>query len=141
MASFKAVCSMKKALTLVVVVGILFSGWLVYARHEARRAEAKAAQAKRDAAYQAVLAQFQRSLQLGTSRADVRKYLDSQNTPYGERSWDIVQKIGEDPGDSYACDRWSVFVALKFNRLQGQKDPSPFDNLGSISIEKMGHCL
>jgi hypothetical protein len=132
---------MKKAVAVVVFVGVLFSGWLVYARHEARRAEARAAQAKRDAAYQAVLAQFQQNLRLGASRAEVRKYLDSQGAGYSESSWDIIQQIGQDPGGNFVCDRWSVFLALKFNHLKDQAEPSPFDNLSSISIEKRGHCL
>src|SRR5882757_11180495 len=99
---------MKKSVAAVGVGLALLSGCMLYAR--------RAAQVKRDAVYQIPLAQFQRGLRLGASRSEVRKYLDSQNAQYSD-TWDIAQKIGEDPGDSFVCDRWSVFIALKFNQL------------------------
>jgi hypothetical protein len=140
MTSFKAIGSMKKAVALVVVAGVLFWGWRVYARHEARVAEHRVAQAKRDAAYQIVLAQFQRDLQLGMPRSEVKKYLDSKQVSYFEWDWNIQSKIGEDPDpDSFACDRWSVYIDFHFEH--GQARPSEFDRLSGIGITRIGHCL
>jgi hypothetical protein len=132
---------MKKAIAVVVVAGVLLSGWLVYARYEARLAEAKAAQAMRDAAYQTVLAQSQRDLQLGMPRSGVKKYLDSKRALYvTDGNGDITQQIGQEPGDGLVCDRWSVYVDFHFNRAQGELEPSEFDHLSSIAISKIGHC-
>jgi hypothetical protein len=137
-----AACAMKKAVAVIVVAGVLLSGWLVYASHEARLAEAKAAQAKRDAAYQTVLAQNQRDLHLGMPRSGVKKYFDSRRVPYvTDGNGDIRQQIAQEPGDGFACDRWSVYVDFHFSRVQGELEPSEFDNLSSIAINKIGHCL
>jgi hypothetical protein len=62
---------MKKAIAVVVVAGVLLSGWLVYARYEARLAEAKAAQAKRDAAYEGVLTQVRKEVSIGTPQSEL----------------------------------------------------------------------
>ncbi len=133
---------MKKAIAVFVVVVVLLSGWLVYARHEARVAGTKAAQAKRDAAYQTVLAQNQRDLQLGMPRSGVKKYLDSRRVRYvTDGNGDIRQQIGQEPGDGFTCDRWSVYIDFHFSRVQGEFEPSEFDNLSSIAIQKIGHCL
>ena len=132
---------MKKVIALVVVAGILLSGWLVYTRHEERVAEHRAAQVNRDAAYQVVLAQFQRDLQLGLPRSGVKKYLESKHVQYSDWDWHIGTKIGEDPGDGFTCDRWGVYVDFQFNHIQGQLEPSEFDNLDSIAITRIGHCL
>ena len=132
----------KKVIAVGVFAGVLFSGWLVYVRHEARRAEARAAQVKRDAAYQVVLAQFQRDLQLGIPRSGVKKYLDSRRVPFATYgNGDITNKIGEEPGDGFVCNRWNVYVDFHFSRVQGESEASEFDNLSSIAIQKIGHCL
>ena len=98
--------AMRKAIVVVVVAGALLSGWLIYARQEARQAVYRAAQAKRDAAYQVVLAQYQRDLQLSTPRSGVKRYLDLKQVSYSEWEWTISTKIGDDPGDGFTCDRW-----------------------------------
>jgi hypothetical protein len=133
---------MKKVIAVVAIAGVLFSGWLVYARYEARQAEYRAAQAKRDAAYQVVLAQFQRDLQLGMPRSGVKKYLDSRKVLYTtDGNGDIRQQIGQEPGDGFTCDRWSVYVDLHFSRAEGEFEPSEFDHLSTVAIDKIGHCL
>jgi hypothetical protein len=133
---------MKKAIVVIVVAGVLLSGWLVYARREARLAEARAAQAKRDAAYQVVLAKFQGDLQLGMPRSGVERYLQSRRAPYvTDGNGDIRHQIGEEPGDGFVCDRWNVYVDFHFSRAQGELDASEFDHLTSIGIQKIGHCL
>jgi hypothetical protein len=133
---------MKKAIAVAVFAGLLFSGWLVYARYEARQAEHRAAQAKRDAAYQVVLAQFQRDLQLGMPRSGVKKYLDFSSVSYAtDGKGDLTHWIAQEPGDGFVCDRWNVYVNFHFLRAQGELEPSEFDNLSSIAIQKIGHCL
>jgi hypothetical protein len=132
---------MKKIIAVVVVAGALLSGWLVYARHEARLAEYRIAQAKRDAAYQVVLARFQRDLQLWMPRSGVKRYLDLKHVPYSEWESTIRTKIGDEPGDGFTCDRWGVYVDFHFHRTQDQLQPSEFDNLDSIAITRIGHCL
>lgn len=133
---------MKKAIAVAAFAGILFAGWLVYARYDARQTEQRAAQAERDAAYQVVLAQFQRDLQLGMPRSGVKKYLDSRRVPYATYgNGDITNKIGEEPGDGLVCNRWNVYVDFHFSRAPGELEPSEFDNLSSIAIQKIGHCL
>jgi hypothetical protein len=133
---------MKKAVAVTAFAGILLAGRLVYARYEARQAEHRAAQAERDAAYQVLLAQFQRDLQLGIPRSGVKKYLDSRRVLYvTDGNGDIRQKIGEEPGDGFVCNRWNVYVNFHFSSVQSELEPSEFDNLSSIAIQKIGHCL
>jgi type II secretory pathway component PulJ len=133
---------MKKLIAVVIVAGVLSAGWVVYEKHEVRRAVARATQAKRDAAYQAVLAQFQRDLQLWMPRSGVEKYLDSRSVFYTtDGNGDIQQKIGQEPGDGFTCDRWSVYVDFHFSRAQSESEVSEFDHLSSIAISKIGHCL
>lgn len=132
---------MRKAIVIVVVAGLLLSGWLVYARYEARQAVYRAARAKRDAAYQVVLAQFQRDLQLSMPRSGVKRYLDLKQVSYSEWEWTIRTKIADESGDGFTCDRWGIYVDFHFYRTQGQLEPSEFDHLDSIAITKIGHCL
>ena len=133
---------MKKAIAVAIFAGLLFSGWLGYARYEARQAEHRAVQAERDAAYQVELAQFQRDLQLGLPRSGVKKYLDSRKVSYATYgNGDLTHLIGQEPGDGFVCDRWNVYVNFHFSRAQGELEPSEFDNLSSIAITKIGHCL
>jgi hypothetical protein len=135
-------CSNKKAIAVAAFAGILLAGWLVYARYEARQAEHRATQAERDAAYQVLLAQFQRDLQLGIPRSGVKKYLDSRRVLYEtDGNGDVRQKIGEEPGDGFVCNRWNVYINFHFSRVQGELEPSEFDNLSSIAMQKIGHCL
>ncbi|MGB2604730.1 MAG: hypothetical protein WBC78_14120 [Candidatus Sulfotelmatobacter sp.] len=132
---------MRKGIAAVVVAGVLFSGWLVHARYKARLAESRTAQAKRDAAYQLVLAQFHRDVQLRMPRSGVKKYLDLKQVQYSEWEWNIRTKIGEDPGDGFTCDRWGVYIDFHFEPVQVQTEPSEFDHLSGIAITKIGHCL
>jgi hypothetical protein len=132
---------MKKAIAAVAIAGVLILAWQAWAKYEAWHEEAHVAQAKRDVAYQTELARFQGDLPLGMPRSEVDKYLDSRQTSYAKVAQDIDVNVGSDPGDGIVCDRWNVYVELHFSRLKKQTDPSPFDNLDSISIQRRGHCL
>lgn len=119
---------MKKNIALVAIFGVaLVSTWPVYS---------KIVQARRDAAYRAAIAPFQRDLRLGMTQTEVKKYLDSRQLKYfpvkfgGSDGWTYEIKIGEDPS-SLICD-WDVYVALEFG---------PDDNLKLIHIRKEGTCL
>jgi hypothetical protein len=90
---------MKKAVAILIGAGVVFSTWLLYSRHEARLADARATQATRDVAYKVALEEFQRDLPLGIPRSKVEGYLESRKFLYGKQSWDIDAMIGQDPGD------------------------------------------
>jgi hypothetical protein len=132
--------SIKKTLAVIAIVVVLFSAWLVYARHKSRLAEDRGAQAQRDAAYQATLVQIQQELPAGTRRDEVRKALQSRKMLSSETDKDIEVGIGQDPGDGLVCDRWNVYLDFRFEHPEAQIDPSPMDKLQSISIKKLGHC-
>jgi len=132
---------MRKAIAIVVAAGLLLSGWLVYATYEGRLAEHRAAQAKRDAAYQEQLDRFRHEAPLGMHRAEVRSYLDSKKVSYIQMNSSLAVKIGEDPADEWFCDRWYVYVEFRFSHLNGQTEPLPLDNLDGISIQRIGSCL
>lgn len=96
----------------------------------------KVGQARRNSSYRAAVARFQSDLPLGTSKAEVRKYLDSHNIQYyaatrgGSRVEAFEIKIGEDPG-GLVCEPWNVSVALEF---------SSEDVLRQIRIKREGTC-
>jgi len=107
---------------------VLVSIWLIGLR---------IGQSRRDSAYQKAVAQFQHGLPIGTTKVEVRKYLDSRNIQYfaatrgGSRVEAFEIKIGEDPGD-FVCEPWNVSVALEF---------SSADVLKEIHITRSGTCL
>ena len=127
---------MKKVIAVVFAVAILSSFWYLRSRTEAHNA-----QAQRDEAYQSRLQFFQRDLRLGTHRSEVQAYLEGKKVPYISMNSNFAVKIGEDPSREWYCDRWIVYIEFRFSRLSGQMDPSPFDNLDSISMLRIGQCL
>jgi hypothetical protein len=50
-------------------------------------------------------------------------------------------KLGEEPGDGFVCDRWTVYAEFEFTRAQPAVESSPADALNSISWKRIGHCL
>lgn len=132
---------MKRAIAAVAIAGVMVVVWQVWAKYEARRSESEAQQAKRDFAYQAELARFQRDLRLGIPRSEVKSYLNTQKVPYNEMQWDFEVRIGHEPSNEWFCDHFDVYIDMEFTHLKGQSDPSPFDNLDNISVRKRGTCL
>jgi hypothetical protein len=123
---------MRKALALALFVIALVSSWLVYS---------KVKQTRREVAYRAAIAPFQRDLHLGMSRTDVRQYLDARAVQYhrvqygGDEAATYQIKVGEEPAglfSSLVCDPWAVYIALEF---------SADDTLRDIHIKKVGTCL
>jgi hypothetical protein len=140
---------LKKFVVTSVIVIVALSAWLVNARLERAKHESETAQARREAAHRAALAPYQHNLPIGTPRADVDKYLASIRAipatapgelPTSGRSYQVL--IGEEPGDSFACDRWNVYVVMEFKSASDSRDiPLPADTLQRIHIEQAGHCL
>jgi hypothetical protein len=121
--------SMRKIIALTALgAAVLVSAWLICSR---------VAQARRDSAWRAAIVQFQRDLPIGTSKADVQRYLNARNIRYlaatrgGSRVEAYEIKIGEDPG-GLVCEPWDVSVALEF---------SSADVLKQIHISRSGTCL
>ncbi len=121
--------SMKKIVALSVFgAAVLVSVWAIGSRM---------AQSRRESAYRAAIAQFQRDLPLGTPRDEVQKYLDSRNIRYfvakrgGTRVEAYEIKIGEDPG-GLVCEPWDVSVALEFGSS---------DALSQVHLRRSGTCL
>lgn len=118
---------MKKFIVFAVLGIIAISAWLIYS---------KVTQARQDAAYQKTLSQFQRDLPTGTSRAAVKKYLDSRKIEYhlvghgGDEADSYEMEIGKEPGGLF-CEPWIVIVSLEFNSA---------DTLRNVQILKLGAC-
>lgn len=127
--SRQSVPVLKKAIVLATAAAVLVSAWLIYSR---------VVQMRRENPYHAALAEFQHVLPVGMSKADVRKYLDSQNLSYssvrrgGSDGDSYEMKIGEEPGDYLVCKAWKVYVALEFG---------PREILEQVHIRKEGICL
>src|SRR5260370_40643299 len=119
---------MRKIIVFAVLGATAVSAWLMCSR---------ITKARRETAYHAAIAPFQRDLTMGTPRADVKKYLDARNIDYhvvrvgGSEADTYEIKIGEEPG-SLVCEPWNVYVALDF---------SSEDTLRDIHIRRVGTCL
>jgi hypothetical protein len=116
---------MRKTIAVALFALALVSTWLVYS---------KVTQARRETAYRAAIAQFQRDLPVGTAREDVRKYLGSRKMDYhvaGSQADTYEIKIGEDSGN-LVCEPWNVYVALEFGAG---------DKLHDLHIKRVQTCL
>jgi hypothetical protein len=94
-------------------------------------------QARRNAAYDAAIAPFERDLKRGMAKETVEEYLHAHNLKYntvqvggspGER---IEIQIGEESGSLF-CDPWRVSAALELDQQA---------HLTDIHIVKTGTCL
>jgi hypothetical protein len=117
---------MKKGIAFVLFAVALL--WFAYS---------KVTQARREAAYRAAIAPFERDLAVGMDRAEVEKYLDLRKANYhavryGGSDADTYEiKIGEEP-DNFPCERWTVYIALEFNATE---------KLREVHVRKVGTCL
>jgi hypothetical protein len=123
------------ALAVGTLIAVL-SFWFIHSGIEARRT-----QVQRELAYQNQLQHFQRELRLGMPRSEVAAYLHSQKIQYNGIDQYFDVKIGEEPGGSIFCEKWVIYIEMGFSHLSGQTEPSPFDDLNSVSIRKIGTCL
>jgi hypothetical protein len=137
---------LKKIVAAIAIVVVVLSVWLVHSRLKQAKRESWA---RRDAAHRAALAPYLRDLPLGTSRADVDRYLASKNvrhfTVWGDRDTDGASyelSRSEEPGDGFACDRWYVSIGLEFKSSGGSRELAlPSDILREIHTKQIGHCL
>jgi hypothetical protein len=118
---------MKRRVVLIVVFGAaLISTWPIYSSIR---------QARRDAAYRAAIAPFQRDLRVGMPEAEVKRYLDSRHVEYypvrldGKDRLTYEIKVGRE--DSLICE-WNVYIALEFG---------PTNGLTEVHLRKIGTCL
>ena len=129
----------------VVILVVLFSVLLycgyVYRNLKVQSAAADRARAEVELGYQSRLAEYQRSLQIGTPRSEVLKYLDSRKILHnnGTRG-EITVDLGREP-DAFPCNYWSVNLSFEFAHVQRDAEPSPQDALTAISLQRIGHCL
>ena len=115
-----------RTVSVIVAVGLLlgFGAWSI---------QRQRAHQEREAFYRAALGELERDLKLGTPRAEVKKYLASRKLSYEEPSGEVLIKVGKEP--DLVCPP-TVYLDLQFNRLPQQAEPSPSDNLRSISITR-----
>ena len=131
---------MKKAVAIVAGAVLVISAVILVRRYEARRAHIRLAHEASAVMWNGFVRQFKDGVPLGTRRADVKKYLESQKWGYLDGR-DIMVKLGEEPGDGFACDRWTVYAEFEFTHAQPGVESSPPDALSSISWKRIGHCL
>jgi hypothetical protein len=67
----------------------------------------------------------------------VDRYLKTNGLQYQAKKSDGSNNsywisIGEEPGDGLVCNRWWVYIAVDF---------SATDDLASVHLQKIGHCL
>jgi hypothetical protein len=120
----------------IVVIGVAI--WFAHTRDVKDRQRAT---------HEAAVTPFQRDLPIGTSRADVEKYLESRGLKYSatwesaRRSWSDVVEVDKQASETGRCAK-STLVSLEFNSSgQSANDlPQPTDKLQHIYIESPGPC-
>ena len=137
-----------KVVAVMVAIAVLAASVDLFRRH--RRAQA--AQAKRDTFYAKVLEGYRLDLQPGMTRSQIKKYLESRHVQYGPilwrgsgNAWSYEFKIGEDPGDGWVCDHWTVYIGLDFDspvvETPETSDGLPTDKLTKVELHKLGTCV
>jgi hypothetical protein len=134
--------AMKKAsaIAIALLVTVCVSAGILYKKFEDRRSIAIAHLQTQFAMWDGTLARLQNDLPVGTSRADVTRYLDSHKLQYSVIGPRITVNLGQIPGDGFACDRWSGYISFEFRRL-GEAAKLPDAKLNGISLKKLGRCL
>lgn len=135
-----------RELIVVPLVIVLIFGLAVlrhyHLRAEEARARVQAQQAKRDAEYSKILLGYERKPPLGTTRLQVKSYLEAQKLSYSpsESDYSYALLIGREPGDGFVCDRWNVYIVFDFNTAAVVVGESEKDTLREIKLQKVGHC-
>lgn len=135
------------ALAIVIFAVVTYSGY-EYHKLTLQSAKALRVRAELEPGFQAKLEQYQRELAIGTSRSEVKRYLNSRNISYTESPQQIMVVLGDEP-DVFPCDSWRVYASLKFLargeslefRTGKQVEPNAPDRLASVSLGRIGHCL
>lgn len=129
----------------LLVLLVLVSGVLLFARFTCRKIKQREAAAARvraelDVGCQRQVQDYQQALRIGMLRSEVLKYLDSGKMLYSESRREIAVNLGREPGDGLVCDYWTAYVSMEFSHPQSQTEPSPLDILVNVSLKKVGHC-
>jgi hypothetical protein len=132
---------MKRVLKIVVpiLLVLVLLATILFRRIESKREIAEAHLQAQFGVWDAMLARLQHDLPVGTPRAEVKRYLDSEKFAYSEEAR-ITVNLGRVPGDGFACDYWSAHLSFEFRRL-GEAGKLPDAKLNGISLKKFGHCL
>ncbi len=130
---------------IVIVFGVLLTAFLLYVAYsywnlKVQSAAADRASAELEVGYQAQLKQYQSALRIGTSRTDVREYLDNRKVVYNDWRGEITVRLGQEPS-VFPCNYWTVHVSFEFGHAKPQDEPMPSDPLDAISLKRIGHCL
>ena len=128
-----------KRIVIIVVAVLAFSAAILYRRYEDRREKTSARLQAQFGVWDATLARLQHDLPVGTSRAEVKRYLDSEKFAYTEGDR-VTVNLGQVPGDGFACDHWSAYLSFEFRSL-GEAGRLPDARLNRISLNRFGHCL
>ena len=124
---------------LLAVIAIGAAIWFAHTRD---------VKARQQATQEAAVTPFQRDLPIGTSRADVEKYLQSRGLKYsatwesGKRSWSDVVELDKQADATSPCASKPTLVSLEFSSSgQSANDlPQPTDKLQHIYADNPGRC-
>jgi len=126
-------CSVKQILGLIGIALCVVLLWGAHFHRNLRIGKEK------QSIFQVQLEAYQRDVPLGTPRTEVKDFLNNHKTSYADGR-DILVKLGEMPGDGFACDRWMVSAKFEFGDASASS-PGPQDALTAISLQEIGHCL
>ncbi len=129
----------KKVTASIAVLVVICSLIILHRRDEAQKARLRLERQLAQSLYQEFVTRSYREIPPGTSRAEVKKYLDGQKLLYGDGR-EILVKLGEFPDDGPVCDSWSFYASYEFG-VANSFDPLPQDRLSAISMKTIGHCL
>lgn len=129
----------KKIAVSIAILIIVVSAIILYRRHEAKLARLRLEQEAAEMVWREFVTGYQHEVPLGTTRSEVKKYLDGKQVRYSDGR-EIMVKLGETPDDGLVCDYWNVYASFAFEK-SGTEAPSPLDKLTGITLQRIGHCL
>jgi len=130
----------KKVTASIAVLVVICSLIILHRRHEAQKAHLRLERQLAQSLYQEFVTRSYRETPAGTSRSEVKKYLDGQKLLYSDGR-EILVKLREFPDDGPVCDSWTFYASYEFGAAKSGFDPSPQDRLSAISMKTIGHCL
>jgi hypothetical protein len=130
----------KKVTASIAGLVVICSLVILYRSDQAEKAHLRLERQAAQSVYQEFATRSSREVPPGTSRAEVKKYLDGQKLLHSDGR-EIMVKLGEFPDEGPACDRWSFYASYEFGMANNSLDPTPQDRLRAISMKTIGHCL
>jgi hypothetical protein len=126
-----------KIVAALTVVALIAAG-VLYQRTEKKRTVALAHLQAQFEAWDSEVAQMQHDLPVGTSRVEVKKYLEAHKIQYSDGPHLLIN-LGDVPGDGLVCGRWSGAISLEFRPIIARESNEA--KLQNISLKKYGRCL